>query len=78
MISQTDRLLLFALWLANSAGAQPLPQNTLAPVRIILVGDSTVADKNGWGPGFCTLLIPQATCVKASPVVPQISRQSFR
>ena len=22
------------------------------PLRIILVGDSTVAPKNGWGPGF--------------------------
>jgi enterochelin esterase family protein len=30
-----------------------------APVRIILVGDSTVAPKNGWGPGFSTFLTPE-------------------
>ena len=31
-------------------------------VRIILVGDSTVALKNGWGPGFCALVTPQVAC----------------
>lgn len=36
----------------------PLPS-----VRIILVGDSTVAVKSGWGPGFCADVIPQLTCV---------------
>jgi lysophospholipase L1-like esterase len=35
----------------------------LPPVRIILVGDSTVAPVNGWGPGFCDLLTPEATCL---------------
>jgi lysophospholipase L1-like esterase len=34
-----------------------------APVRIILVGDSTVAVKSGWGPGFCADVVPQLTCV---------------
>jgi lysophospholipase L1-like esterase len=43
------RALLCALF-AACAVAQP------APVRIILVGDSTVAVGNGWGPGFCALL----------------------
>jgi lysophospholipase L1-like esterase len=38
------------------AAAQP------ASVRIILVGDSTVAPGNGWGPGFCALL-PHVTCL---------------
>jgi lysophospholipase L1-like esterase len=33
------------------------------PIRIILVGDSTVALHNGWGPGFCADLSPQVTCV---------------
>jgi lysophospholipase L1-like esterase len=33
------------------------------PVRIILVGDSTVAPGNGWGPGFCADVTPQVTCV---------------
>jgi lysophospholipase L1-like esterase len=34
-----------------------------APLRIILVGDSTVAPKNGWGPGFCALTTPEVTCI---------------
>jgi lysophospholipase L1-like esterase len=29
----------------------------------ILVGDSTVAPGNGWGPGFCDLLTKEASCV---------------
>jgi lysophospholipase L1-like esterase len=49
------RLSLFAL--AISAWAQT------APVQIILVGDSTVAPKNGWGPGFCALTTPEVTCI---------------
>ena len=44
--------------------AAPLwPQSRLAPVRIILVGDSTVAPVNGWGPGFCALAVPEVSCV---------------
>ncbi len=35
----------------------------LAPARIILVGDSTVAPRNGWGPGFCADVVPQVTCI---------------
>ena len=34
-----------------------------AQVKIILVGDSTVAPNNGWGPGFCPLLKLEAACV---------------
>lgn len=50
---------LFFLILLTSlvVSAQP------APVRIILVGDSTVAPKNGWGPGFCALAAPAVTCI---------------
>ena len=40
----------------------PVPAQ-LPPVRIILVGDSTVAPGNGWGPGFCALLTPDAACL---------------
>ena len=36
-----------ALFICNLAAEQPLP-----PVRVILVGDSTVNDAGGWGPGF--------------------------
>jgi lysophospholipase L1-like esterase len=34
-----------------------------AQVRIILVGDSTMAVQSGWGPGFCALLSPRVVCV---------------
>jgi lysophospholipase L1-like esterase len=34
-----------------------------APVRIILVGDSTVAPNNGWGPGFCADVSTEVTCL---------------
>jgi len=40
-----------------AAGAAP------AAVRIILVGDSTVAPKNGWGPGFCNDVSSDVACV---------------
>jgi lysophospholipase L1-like esterase len=34
-----------------------------APVKIVLVGDSTVNTGGGWGPGFCAALTPNVTCV---------------
>jgi lysophospholipase L1-like esterase len=53
--------------LALLAGACAMAQSPtgkgLAPLRIILVGDSTVAPRNGWGPGFCADLDPAMTCV---------------
>jgi lysophospholipase L1-like esterase len=33
------------------------------PVKIVLVGDSTVATGGGWGPGFCADFSPNVTCV---------------
>jgi lysophospholipase L1-like esterase len=35
----------------------------MAPVRIILVGDSTMALKSGYGPGFCAHVTAEVTCV---------------
>jgi lysophospholipase L1-like esterase len=32
-------------------------------VKIVLVGDSTVATGGGWGPGFCADFSPRVTCV---------------
>jgi len=34
-----------------------------AGVRFILVGDSTVAERSGWGPGFCNDVVSGVTCV---------------
>ena len=36
---------------------------TQRPVKIVLVGDSTVAVGGGWGPGFCALLKPNVNCI---------------
>src|SRR5579862_1039179 len=49
-------LCFLALLTVASAAAQ-------TPVRIILVGDSTVAPNNGWGPGFCSDVVAQVTCL---------------
>ena len=32
------------------------------PIKIVLVGDSTVATGGGWGPGFCKAMTPNITC----------------
>jgi lysophospholipase L1-like esterase len=32
-------------------------------VKIVLVGDSTVATGGGWGPGFCKVMTPNVRCV---------------
>ena len=36
------------------------------PVKIVLVGDSTVATGGGWGPGFCNVLTPNVTCLNVA------------
>ena len=33
------------------------------PVKIVLVGDSTVNAEGGWGKGFCDVMTPNVTCV---------------
>lgn len=35
----------------------------LAPIRIILAGDSTMAHKSGYGDGFCARFRPEVTCI---------------
>jgi enterochelin esterase family protein len=37
-----------------------------ASVRIVLVGDSTTAPLNGWGPGFCNLVSGNVTCLNVA------------
>jgi lysophospholipase L1-like esterase len=55
------------MWLAVIAGSVAASQSQAAgapaPIRIILVGDSTVAPHNGWGPGFCALATAEVTCL---------------
>jgi len=50
------------LWIGGLLLA-PLAAAQLPPVKIILVGDSTVATNNGWGPGFCADVAPEVKCI---------------
>jgi len=53
--------ILAALTLAGPAGAaSPSPS---APVRVILVGDSTMASNSGYGDALCARFTPQVSCV---------------
>jgi lysophospholipase L1-like esterase len=45
------------------AGVKAMRVYTGGPVKIVLVGDSTVATEGGWGPGFCADLTPNVTCI---------------
>jgi lysophospholipase L1-like esterase len=51
-----------ALLFVGQAGAPPA-RSPAPPVRILLVGDSTVATRNGWGDAFCALAARTVTCV---------------
>src|SRR6266700_3954908 len=51
------------LLLPRASSAQKASSAALPPVRIILVGDSTMAINNGWGPGFCADVVREVTCV---------------
>jgi pectinesterase len=35
-------------------------------IRIVLIGDSTVSDSSGWGPGFKELLTTRTECINAA------------
>ena len=66
MITSALRARFRGVFWALIGGAFAVAQPTLhdlPPVRIILVGDSTVAPRNGWGPGFCADVAPQVTCL---------------
>jgi lysophospholipase L1-like esterase len=54
------RIALAALVLANHAVAADVPP---APIRVILVGDSTMATKSGYGDALCARFTPDVTCV---------------
>jgi lysophospholipase L1-like esterase len=45
------------------AGVKAMAVINSGPVKIVLVGDSTVATGGGWGPGFCAVMTPNVTCV---------------
>ncbi len=45
------------------AGVKAMAVINGGPVKIVLVGDSTVATGGGWGPGFCAVMTPNVKCV---------------
>ncbi|MDI7776141.1 SGNH/GDSL hydrolase family protein [Asticcacaulis sp. EMRT-3] len=47
----------------GAAQAQAAPSQALPPIRIVLVGDSTMAHKSGYGDAFCRQFGPQVTCL---------------
>ena len=48
--------------MALAACASP-PATELAPIRVLLVGDSTLAPNNGYGDALCQRFKPQVTCI---------------
>ncbi|MEP6872100.1 MAG: rhamnogalacturonan acetylesterase [Anaerolineaceae bacterium] len=58
------RRIFVLLPLAAALMAQPSPLAQLPDhIKVVLVGDSTVAVQGGWGPGFCAHFIPAAECL---------------
>lgn len=53
------RLAIFALLLCGLPALAEDPK----PIKIVLIGDSTVADKSGWGPAFSSYLKEQVKVV---------------
>lgn len=45
------------------AGSDRARGSDQSAVKIVLVGDSTVATGGGWGPGFCAVMTPNVACV---------------
>jgi lysophospholipase L1-like esterase len=45
------------------AGVKAMKVIRGGPVKIVLVGDSTVNAEGGWGKGFCAIMTPNVTCV---------------
>ena len=60
----------FALWLCCATAAraaQPRDMPTDPPLaRIILVGDSTMAPRTGYGNALCQLMVPRVLCMNAA------------
>jgi lysophospholipase L1-like esterase len=45
------------------AGVKAMNVINGGPVKIVLVGDSTVNAEGGWGKGFCAIMTPNVTCI---------------
>jgi lysophospholipase L1-like esterase len=49
--------------LATALSCMAAHAATLPPIRVILVGDSTVATKNGYGDALCARFAPEVACI---------------
>ncbi len=65
MLKPPLALTLTAALLAFSAPVA-FAETALKPIRVILVGDSTLTDKSGYGVGFCAQFKPEVTCINAA------------
>ncbi|PWF48591.1 rhamnogalacturonan acetylesterase [Massilia glaciei] len=52
-----------ALWLSLFLLAPAAHAQTAAPVRLILVGDSTMATRSGYGDALCARFRPEVACI---------------
>ena len=52
-----------ALWTSGPPALAKMQKETAPTIKIVLVGDSTVAVQGGWGPGFCSSLVPGVICM---------------
>ena len=51
---------------AQSGAAKSADNVPTHTIRIVLVGDSTVAQSSGWGPGFAQFLTPDVECTNTA------------
>ncbi|MGA2069935.1 MAG: rhamnogalacturonan acetylesterase [Sedimentisphaerales bacterium] len=56
----------FAAGNTEGAGNVQDPNVAIRKVRLVLVGDSTVTDKQGWGLGFKSFLTDRAECINTA------------
>jgi len=61
-----SRFLLFTALSLCCLAAVAANETAPAKIKIILVGDSTVNDRTGWGAGFKTFLTDQAVCINTA------------
>jgi lysophospholipase L1-like esterase len=53
----------FTLTVASATPPPAMADGKLSSLRILLVGDSTMAVRTGYGPGFCQAVVAQVQCL---------------
>ena len=66
MLRRLTLLAVAALGFASAASEIAQAETPLKPIRVIMVGDSTMTDKSGYGTGFCAQFKPEVTCINLS------------